>query len=490
MPPHNAATPAPDLTGTARPARLSARKHHGTGTCLAFCCLLLTLLSPAMAETGRAPATVSHRVFGQLHLYSPDDVPKGVVLLLAGNAGWDHSMDGLARDIEQLDYLVAGIDSRAVSDPALGLAGDALDSALAELAGELEQQHRLPAHPAILVGYAAGGERVYEALRNARPAMFHAGLSLEFCPPDAPAATGTASRSLATPWFVFQRRPGCNAAAAARFVRQTGNARLTVIGSGHDSAWTQPLALLQWLDPRIPNQAQADASVSGVPLIELPAAAGTTSPRLAVMLSGDGGWAELDRSVAAELARHGIAIVGWDSLGYFWQARTPDQAGADLERVLRHYLQAWHKDEVLLIGYSLGADVLPFMADRLSPDLRDQVRLVAFLGLGKTANFEFHLTDWLGRSSGHTRPVIPQVQLLGWANRLCVYGDEETDSACPELARLGISAVRLPGDHHFNADYSGVARHLLEQADKAGQHAAAGETPAPQPLSHPPAVPQ
>jgi type IV secretory pathway VirJ component len=84
------------------------------------------------------------------------------------------------------------------------------------------------------------------------------------------------------------------------------------------------MALLQWLDPAIANQVQANTNVSGVPLIEVPVVTGASGKRMAVMLSGDGGWAELDRAVAAELAKHGIPTVGWDSLSYFWQAKTPD----------------------------------------------------------------------------------------------------------------------------------------------------------------------
>ena len=38
-------------------------------------------------------------------------------------------------------------------------------------------------------------------------------------------------------------------------------------------------------------------------------------------------------------------------------------------------------DKVVLIGYSLGADVLPFMASRLKPDLVNRVVLIALLGI-------------------------------------------------------------------------------------------------------------
>ncbi len=45
-------------------------------------------------------------------------------------------------------------------------------------------------------------------------------------------------------------------------------------------------------------------------------------PTFAVILSGDGGWAGLDKKVAAALAAQGIDVVGIDSLRYFWSERT------------------------------------------------------------------------------------------------------------------------------------------------------------------------
>ena len=52
--------------------------------------------------------------------------------------------------------------------------------------------------------------------------------------------------------------------------------------------------------------------------------------------------------------------MGLDSLRYFWSPRTPDGLAADTNRMILYYLTHWAKKRVLLIGYSQGADVLPF----------------------------------------------------------------------------------------------------------------------------------
>jgi type IV secretory pathway VirJ component len=56
---------------------------------------------------------------------------------------------------------------------------------------------------------------------------------------------------------------------------------------------------------------------------------------LAVMLTGDGGWAAIDKRIADDLAERGVAVVGFDSRSYLMKARTPGEAAAGGARVIR-----------------------------------------------------------------------------------------------------------------------------------------------------------
>jgi len=101
-----------------------------------------------------------------------------------------------------------------------------------------------------------------------------------------------------------------------------------------------------------------------------------------------------------------VPVAGFDSLRYFWGPRTPEELAADLDRVIRYYAAHWSRSEVLLVGYSQGADVLPFALNRLPAATRAKVRLTALLGPGQKASFEFHLTNWIGPSGD--RPIAPE----------------------------------------------------------------------------------
>src|SRR5213592_4851781 len=123
----------------------------------------------------------------------------------------------------------------------------------------------------------------------------------------------------------------------------------------------------------------AAVSTAKLPLIEVPVMKGT-SDTLVVFVSGDGGWAKIDKSISKVLAENGMPVVGLNALQYFWTKRTPDSAARDLQSIVEKYLKTWKKERVVFVGYSRGADVLPFMIDRLPAELQSKTRLIALLG--------------------------------------------------------------------------------------------------------------
>jgi type IV secretory pathway VirJ component len=192
-------------------------------------------------------------------------------------------------------------------------------------------------------------------------------------------------------------------------------------------------------------------SVEGLPIVEIPPI-GTSGSTMAVILSGDGGWAAADKQMAAALAQRGIPVVGFDSPSYLSVKRTPDVAGTDLQRLLRHYLGSWHKQQVILIGYSHGADMAPFMVSRLPGDLRNRIALLAFVGLTSRMSFEFHLADLVADISREgDLPVLPELEKLRGMPLLCIQGAHEKNSLCPlldpSLAQVSTheGGHRLPG---------------------------------------------
>jgi type IV secretory pathway VirJ component len=145
--------------------------------------------------------------------------------------------------------------------------------------------------------------------------------------------------------------------------------------------------------------------------------------------------------MAATLADSGISVVGLDVPSYLKVRRTPEGASADFRRLLEKYLASWHAERVIIIGYSHGADLAPFLVSRLPPELRSRIALLAMLGLEARANFRFHLADIIADVSHEgALPVLPEVEKLRGLPMLCVQGSDEGHSLCsslpPALARV------------------------------------------------------
>ncbi len=202
------------------------------------------------------------------------------------------------------------------------------------------------------------------------------------------------------------------------------------------------------------------AGIANLPLIELPSK--PRGPLLAIILSGDGGWRDLDKTIGEKLQSDGISVVGWDSLRYFWSQKSPERLGRDLGTVIDTYVSRWGTTKVALVGYSFGADVLPFAYDRLPPEAKAHVVQLSLLGLAARADFEIRVAGWFGAASGKDAPATePAVAPIDPAMIQCFYGAEEDNSACPLL--LGkAEVIRTAGGHHFDGDYGALARRILD----------------------------
>jgi type IV secretory pathway VirJ component len=449
--------------------------------------LYVVLASAVCALPLQAQEPLAHGRFATVTLYRPAGDVKSVVLFLSGDGGWNQGVVDMAQALAHEGAMVAGIDVPKLLAN-LDKDGEACvspDGDLENLSHYIQSYAKLPTyHTPVLVGYSSGATLAYAMLAQAPVNTFAGALSLGFCPDLLLHKTlcrgedlhfkrrkqdggidVLPSAKLGNPWIVLNGAQDqvCDVVGAREFVAQTQHAsfvELPKVGHGYSVTrnWMpQFLSAFRTLEGQTRAALPAPpASLSDLPLVEVPAEGhGDT---FAVLLSGDGGWAGLDKDVAAALAAQGIPVVGLDSLRYFWTARTPDTLATDLDRVLRYYAAAWHKTHAVLIGYSQGADVLPFAVNRLPSASRSVVERTVMMGLGENASFEFHFTNWLGADSG--LPILPEVSRLDAGTTLCLYGKDEGDSLCPKVPAGHVQAVQLAGGHHFGGAYDSLARRI------------------------------
>lgn len=449
----------------------------------------LLLFAALLAGPSGAQEHISHGRFEDVTLYRPAGEVKGFALFLSGDAGWDGEVAALARALAAEGALVAGIDTPQLFESLIEDGGDCVlpDGDLENLSHYLQGYAKLPTYyTPVLVGYSSGATLAYAMIAQAPANTFAGAISLGFCADlevrkplcrgenvhfrkrrNGKALDLLPAATLGVPWVAIQGEKDrvCSARPARAFAEKVAGASyIQLPGATHDltpASWVPPVvsSFRNLSAKRIASLPPPPSRLGDLPVVEVPASGAGESETFAVLVSGDGGWAGLDRQVAAALATRGIPVAGLDSLRYFWTARTPQGFADDLDRLLRFYATHWNKRRALLVGYSQGADVLPFAVNRLPATSRALVKQTVLMGLGENASFEFHLGNWLGSDDGV--PILPEAQKLDAATTLCLYGDDESDSLCPRIPTGHVRAQVLPGGHHFDGAYDKLADVIL-----------------------------
>lgn len=446
---------------------------------------------------------VSGGRYGDVTVNWPQGEMRGFVVLFSAGKGWSTADSQAARALAEQGALTVGVDTSryAANLAATGPACRHLDGDAEAVSHQLERQLKSSRYFApIMAGTGQGATLALHVLAQA-PANTIAGaiavdpeakLDHDFaqCPPDP-----TISRGSALPGFVETGVTAQSGIAAAQqaersAVKEGADTPGFHFGKDADRLMAAVLAkpprvfavattpadqLSALIKPHLQADVGGEQDVSDLPLIELPAA--HSRGMLAIVMSGDGGWRDLDKTIGEQLSKDGVSVVGWDSLRYFWGEKSPEQVSRDLARVLRVYGARWHANSFALIGYSFGADVMPFAYDRLPPALRDKVSIVSLLGFAPSADFQIRVTGWLGMpASDKALPAKPAVDRLPAGLVQCFYGEEETDTLCPALTGKQ-EVIRTAGGHHFGRGYDELEKGILSGWEKrmgaqGGAHAA------------------
>ncbi len=212
---------------------------------------------------------------------------------------------------------------------------------------------------------------------------------------------------------------------------------------------------------RSANAQATKDDLRGLPLMWIEPS-GAVSNRVVLILSGDGGFAELVTHLGKGLASRGFGVVGFNSRSYLSPRKTPDETATALARVARVAMSRWHGDSLVFIGYSRGADLAPFVVNRLPTDLRERVSAIAMFGLARMASFEFHWTDLVKDTPRDSDvPILPELMRLRSVPMVCVFGEDEPVSGCRDAPGGLLRKEPRTGGHHFDGDLDALVDIVL-----------------------------
>lgn len=446
--------------------------------------------------------SLTHGKFGTVTIYHPAGTPTSVALFVSGDGGWKNGVINMAKNIANQGALVLGIDAKHYGRYLAKVSAQCLYPAadFEELSLFIQKKYKLTNyHKPVLIGYSYGAVLVYGILAQAPANTFKGAVALGFCPDidiKKPLCKGSgltqhvlkpgvsyyleATKSLTAPFIVLNgvKDQTCPFEATATFLKDmpmTELVTLTKVGHGFsiannwlpdfNAAYKKVLAVPSFNEQKSGYEffKGSKTYTGGMPLTLIPSGKKNNLP-LVFMISGDGGWTSFDQSLAESMASKGLSVIGLDAQKYFWNAKTPESVAADLSKAITYYRAELGKDNFVLAGYSFGASIVPFLANRLSTEFKNNLKAVFSLSPDVTADFEIHIADMLSIGSSNDKyDVISEMKKIKSLKLLCVFGTEEDSDIKDKFVRNGLKVTTIPGTHHFNDDYSAISSVLLKE---------------------------
>ncbi len=468
-----------------------------------FIFFILAIISVSVSAKG--PDSLSRAPFGKVYVYRPDAPPTSVVLFISGDGGWNKGVVGMAQHLTGMGALVVGIDIRTYyrnlakqDEKCLYPASDFENLSLYIQKKYGLQQYKKP----VLAGYSSGATLVYGLIVQAPANTFKGGVSLGFCPdieiskPLCPGAGLTyhvlkpgisyyleAAKSLSAPWIALHGTVDqvCDQKQTEEFMSKINNAKIVVLpkvghGFGVERNWlpqfkdafTEIFTSASSFDR---NRQTAPASqdmkllysrIESLPVTVCPAPQ-KEKEKMILMISGDGGWTSWDQSLAEELSILGYSVAGLDAQKYFWDKRYPETVTDDLQHILDYYRQLWKSDSIILAGYSFGANIIPFVINRLDPPYIERLERAVMLSPDPKADFEIHVADMIDIPDGRdTYDVVAELKKSGKVPVICIFGESEDPSDQAPFHLPHVKIRTIPGSHHYKDDFPLISETLLK----------------------------
>lgn len=400
----------------------------------------------------------------------PKGVSRGVVFLMSDATGWGAQEDQVSRQLQADGIVVVGVDTprylatiAGVSDSCTYLVAD-----IERLSQQFQRQTGAVDYVApVVAGIGLGGGLALDIV-DQTPAATVGGtavvdpvsavpLAVELCTPAGYLTTAQGE--------IYALHPGPQVDPVSILLSPaaTGDirARMAAFRAGSSDvtlAQTErptPAAVAALIEARV---AGAKAVSDALPVTVLNTVA--KHDAMAIILSGDGGWRDIDASIGKAMQADGVPVVGVDSLRYFWSKRDPQRTARDIASLIRKYRAAWGVRDVILVGYSFGADVLPATYLALPQAEQRHVSLVGLLGFSTAADWQITVSGWFGSHGDQATQTLPVAATLPMAKVLCVDGGE-AESACPAVGQGGAEVLRMSGGHHFGGNYVQVEQAIL-----------------------------
>ncbi len=183
---------------------------------------------------------------------------------------------------------------------------------------------------------------------------------------------------------------------------------------------------------------------------------------LVFYISGDGGMNKFSTRLCADINTGGYQVTAMDARSYFWHKKSPEETVADISRYIEKELPLFSTQHFVLVGYSFGADVMPFVVNKLPAALKSKLISVVLLSPSVSTDFEIHLADLFGGSAKRSMEVLPAINAMQIPKAAIIFGSDEPGYGKGRLTLRNGVVVTIHGNHHYDGDIQRVASIVMK----------------------------
>ena len=186
----------------------------------------------------------------------------------------------------------------------------------------------------------------------------------------------------------------------------------------------------------------------------------TTKP-LIVYISGDGGMNSFSNSLITSLNKKGYAVLALDAKDYFWHKKEPQEFATAMNQSIATYLKAKKRNSFIVLGYSFGADVTPFLASRLPSSLHTKCKNIVLLSPSTHTDFEIKILDMLGFGGSKDKNVVNELNKVT-IPVILFFGSDEKSFPVSEIT-IKKDVIVMEGGHHYDNDVDDLANKIISK---------------------------
>ncbi|KAA8485543.1 hypothetical protein F1649_03415 [Arcticibacter tournemirensis] len=171
--------------------------------------------------------------------------------------------------------------------------------------------------------------------------------------------------------------------------------------------------------------------------------------RMVILLSGDGGWLDFNDELAEEFSKKGYNTIGFNSRTYFWQQRTPAETSRDFNKLIAKYARLWKAKHIILSGYSFGADVIPFVYNRMPDNLKRHVSALQLMSPFLSTDFKVIFTDLIKTGKDNRTYKVKNEVARIRIPIYCFYGESEDPKPLINIRKKNFLTKLVKGGHEY-----------------------------------------